>query len=62
MNFRFPWFRRNKSTTFKQDGAGWVVREDGGLTEQEASELESLKEQNSDFESAFEKSSKAWDL
>ena len=38
------------------------MREDGGLTEQEASELESLKEQDTDFENAFGKSAKAWDL
>lgn len=62
MNFRFPWFCRNRPNASKHDEAVWVVREDGGLSENESKELQSLKEQNIDFENAFDKSAKAWDL
>ncbi len=61
MNFRFPRFRRNRSIPAKRDEASWVVRSDGELTEQELFELECLKARDPEFESAFEKSSKAWE-
>jgi transmembrane sensor len=62
MKFRFPWSRQNTPSPANRDEAGWVVRSDGGLTEEELFELERLKAHDPDFEKAFEKSSKAWDL
>jgi transmembrane sensor len=62
MNFQFPWFRRNKNRTSDRHVAGWVVRADGGLTEDESRRLENLMKQKQGFEDAFEKSSAAWNM
>ncbi len=62
MKLRIPWFRRENPHASKQDVTSWVVREDGGLTEEESLELEALKKENAGFKGAFRKSRKAWEL
>lgn len=62
MNFRFLAFRRNKNDLSKRDEAGWVVKEDGGLTEQESCELAAQKKEKPGFDEAYGKFAAAWEL
>lgn len=60
MNFRFPWFHKNNPSEL--DESGWVVKEDGGLTDQESSDLAALRKEKAGFDESYEKSATAWNL
>ncbi len=62
MNFRFLSFRRSKKHPSDRDEAGWIVKEDDGLTEEESHELAALRSEKAGFDESYKKSAAAWSL